>query len=126
MTQNEAIPWSDEEIVDRVRGGDVPMFEHLMRRHNRRVYRAARAILRNENEAEDVMQDTYVRAFEHLHEFEGRARFATWITRIAIHEALSRARRAKRFEPMDADAEDCSMSTPRPATPEENASDGEM
>jgi RNA polymerase sigma-70 factor, ECF subfamily len=126
MTQNEAIPWSDEEIVDRVRGGDVPMFEHLMRRHNQRVYRAARAILRNENEAEDVMQDAYVRAFEHLHEFEGRARFATWITRIAIHEALSRARRAKRFEPMDADAEDFAMSTPRPGTPEDNASDGEM
>ncbi len=126
MTPGETISWSDEEIIARVRGGDVPAFEHLMRRHNPRVYRAARAILRNENEAEDVMQDSYVRAFEHLHEFEGRASFATWITRIAIHEALSRARRARRYEPIDGDSEEPAMSTPRSATPEEHASDAEM
>src|SRR5215472_8251174 len=109
---------SDEDIVARIRAGDVSLFELLMRRHNQRVYRAARAIVRREDEAEDVMQDAYVRAFEHLHEFEGRARFATWITRIAVHEALARTRRARRFEPLSADAEEAAMPTHRATSPE--------
>src|SRR5690606_41382994 len=71
-------PGSDEEIVRRVCAGEEALFEVLMRRHNQRVYRAARAILRNDVEAEDVMQDAYVRANEHLRNFEGRSRFSTW------------------------------------------------
>ena len=61
---------TDEEIVARVVSGEVALFEQLMRRHNSRVYRAARAIVRDDSEAEDVMQDAYVRAYEHLSEFE--------------------------------------------------------
>jgi RNA polymerase sigma-70 factor (ECF subfamily) len=115
----------DEDIVARVCAGDAGLFELLMRRHNQRVYRAARAIVRNEDEAEDVMQHAYVRAYEHLHEFEGRARFATWVTRIAVHEALARTRHARRFEPMSADSEDAAMPH-RSASPEEHVSDREM
>ncbi|HEY2514260.1 MAG TPA: sigma factor, partial [Polyangiaceae bacterium] len=63
---------TDEEIVARVRAGERALFEHVMRRYNQRVYRAARAILRDDHEAEDVMQEAYVRAYEHLGEFEGR------------------------------------------------------
>jgi RNA polymerase sigma-70 factor (ECF subfamily) len=110
--------------VARVRAGETHLFEVLMRRHNQRVYRAARAILRDEGEAEDVMQDAYVRAYAHLHEFEGRARFSTWLTRIAVHEALARSRRGRRFQALD-DTEAESMPTPR-STPEQQASDHEV
>jgi len=91
--------WTDEEVVGRVLAGDTPLYEILMRRYNQRLYRVARAILRDDGEAEDVMQDAYVRAYQHLAEFEGRAKFSTWLTRIAVHEALARAHRRKRFQP---------------------------
>jgi RNA polymerase sigma-70 factor, ECF subfamily len=89
---------SDEEVVVRVLAGETAMFEIVMRRHNQRLYRVARAILRNDSEAEDVMQDAYVRAYEHLDQFAGRAKFSTWLTRIAVHEVLARQRRSKRYE----------------------------
>ncbi len=91
----------DEEVVERVRAGEVALFEILMRRYNQRLYRVARAILRNDAEAEDVMQDAYVRAYRHLDQFEHRAQFSTWLTRIAVHEALARLRRSRRFEVLD-------------------------
>jgi RNA polymerase sigma-70 factor, ECF subfamily len=81
-----------------VLAGETAMFEIVMRRHNQRLYRVARAILRNDSEAEDVMQDAYVRAYEHLDQFAGRAKFSTWLTRIAVHEVLARQRRSKRYE----------------------------
>jgi RNA polymerase sigma-70 factor (ECF subfamily) len=95
--------WSDEDVVARVIEGDTALFELLMRRHNQRIYRVARAILRDDTEAEDVMQDTYVRAYQHLNQFEGRAKFSTWLTRIAVHESLARAERRGRFEPFTSD-----------------------
>jgi RNA polymerase sigma-70 factor, ECF subfamily len=85
----------DAEIVARVCDGETSLFEILMRRYNERVYRAARAIVKDEAEAEDVMQQAYVNAFVHLRQFEQRSQFATWLTRIAIHEALSRRRKWK-------------------------------
>lgn len=88
---------SDEQAVARALAGDAGGFELLMRRHNRRVYRATRAILKRDDEAEDVMQDAYVRAFEHLAEFRGDASFGTWVSRIAVYEALARVRREQRF-----------------------------
>src|SRR5438876_9767653 len=91
-------PLSDEEVVARVLAGETGMFEIVMRRHNQRLYRVARAILRNDDEAEDVMQDAYVRAYEHLDEFAGRARFSTGLTRIAVHEALAREHRGNRYQ----------------------------
>ena len=70
-------PLSDEEVAARVLAGETAMFEIIMRRHNQRLYRVARSILRNDTEAEDVMQDAYVRAYEHLDQFAGRAKFST-------------------------------------------------
>jgi RNA polymerase sigma-70 factor (ECF subfamily) len=93
--------WSDEQVVTRVLSGDTALYELLMRRHNQRVYRIARAILRDDGEAEDVMQDAYVRAYQNLASFEGRAKFVTWLTRIAVHEALSRVRKRSRFQSLD-------------------------
>jgi RNA polymerase sigma-70 factor (ECF subfamily) len=86
---------TDEEVVVRVRAGDSPLFEVLMRRYNQRLYRAARAILRNDTDAEDAVQQAYLNAYRHLGQFEGRARFSTWLTRIAVYEALSRRRQAR-------------------------------
>src|SRR5215471_13687201 len=88
---------ADEDIVARVRAGDIELFEVLMRRHNQRVFRAARAIVRDDAEAEDVMQEAYARAFSQLAQFEGRAQWSTWVTRIAVNEALGRVRRTGRF-----------------------------
>ncbi len=84
---------SDEEVVARVCAGEMALFEVIMRRYNQRLYRVARAILGDDAEAEDVMQDAYVRAYTHLGQFAGRARFSTWLTKIAAYEALARARR---------------------------------
>jgi RNA polymerase sigma-70 factor, ECF subfamily len=94
-------PLSDAEVVARVLGGETSLFEIVMRRYNQRLYRVARAILRNDSEAEDVMQDAYVRAYEHLDQFAGRAKFSTWLTRIAVHEALARQRRGNRYEELE-------------------------
>lgn len=93
--------FSDEEVVERVLAGETALFEILMRRYNQRVYRVARGILGNDAEAEDVMQDAYVRAYEHLRQFERRARFSTWLTKIAVYEALSRLRRLGRLQAID-------------------------
>lgn len=93
---------SDEEIVKRVLAGETPLFELVMRRYNQRLYRVARVILRDDSEAEDVMQDAYVRAYEFLHQFAGRSAFSTWLTRIAVHEALARKRRKERHDELDA------------------------
>lgn len=92
----------DEEVVARVLSGETALFEILMRRYNQRLYRVSRIILRDDAEAEDVMQDAYVRAYQHLHQFAGKAAFSTWLTRIAIHEALARKRRRGRQEELDA------------------------
>lgn len=95
---------SDEQIVHQVCEGHTALFEVLMRRHNERVYRAARAIVRDEAEAEDVMQEAYVNAYAHLRQFDGRAKFSTWLTRIAVNEAITRARRRGRYESFDEEA----------------------
>jgi len=93
---------SDEEVVDRVRQGEPALFEIIMRRYNQRLYRAARAIV-GDQDAEDVLQDAYVRAYTHLDQFAGRAKFSTWLTRIAIHAALARARKTGRLVEIEDD-----------------------
>jgi RNA polymerase sigma-70 factor, ECF subfamily len=103
----------DEEIVSRILAGETPLFEVLMRRHNERLYRAARAILRDDADAEDVMQEAYVKAYANLKQFDGRARFSTWLTRIAVHDALARARRRGRYEAVD----DITLETMMPPMP---------
>ncbi len=92
---------SDEDVVRRILDGDVQLFEILMRRHNQRMFRAIRVLVPNDAEAEDVLQETYVRAYHHLRQFQGRARFATWLTRIAIHEVLARKRRVRRLTSLE-------------------------
>ena len=81
---------SDEQIVAQVVAGQTALFELLMRRHNDRLYRAACAILRDDREAENLVQHAYLKAYANLRLFDGRAPFATWLTRIAIEEVLAR------------------------------------
>ncbi len=84
---------SDEEVVRRVLAGETVLFELLFQRHSQRVYRVARAILKEEGEAVDLVQETYLRAYTHLDQFAGRAKFSTWLTKIAVYLARARARR---------------------------------
>lgn len=109
---------SDEQVVSRVLAGQTALFEVLMRRYNERLYRTARAILRDESEAEDVMQQAYVNAYSHLRQFDGRSRFSTWLTRIAVNEALARLRRRGRYTTMDPDSVDSIDFPSRDAAPD--------
>ena len=90
----EAAP--DATLVARVQQADAVAFEVLMRRYNRRLYRTARAILKDDAAAEDAVQEAYVRAFGHIGEFRGDAQLATWLTRIVVNEALQVLRRTRR------------------------------
>jgi RNA polymerase sigma-70 factor, ECF subfamily len=119
---------SDEEVVSQVLAGQTALFEVLMRRHNERVYRAARAIVRDEREAEDVMQQAYVNAYAHLRQFHGDARFSTWLTRIAVNEALSRLRRRGKYTPFDDETSNLESFMPpiAPENPERQAFTGEL
>lgn len=85
--------FGDDDLVREVRAGRTDRFELLMRRYNQRLYRAARAILANDADAEDAVQQAFLNAYRHLDQFEGRARFSTWLTRILVHEALAKKRR---------------------------------
>ncbi len=112
---------SDAKVVRRVLAGDQALFEVLLRRYDRRVYRTARAILRDDDEAEDAMQQAWLQAFVHLSDFEGTAAFSTWIVRIAANEALQRLRRRGPFVAVPAPQEEDVMD-PRSEDPEERAS----
>lgn len=94
--------WTDENVVERVLKGETALYEIIMRRYNQRLYRVARAILRNEGEAEDVMQDAYVRAYQHLRQYSGRSPFGAWLTRIAVNESLARLRSRGRNQELEA------------------------
>jgi RNA polymerase sigma-70 factor (ECF subfamily) len=124
----EGTEQDDAEVIRQVLQGNTAMFELLMRRYNERVYRAARAIVRDEQEAEDVMQQAYVNAFTHLRQFSGTARFSTWLTRIAINESLARVRRQGRYEVFDDELSNGEPSMSRSASenPERQAFTGEL
>jgi len=92
---------SDEDVVKKILGGETALYEMLVRRYNRRLFRICRAILGNNPEARDVVQHTYATAYEHLSQFEGRAKFSTWLTTIAVHEASLRRRRSNRIRPLN-------------------------
>jgi RNA polymerase sigma-70 factor, ECF subfamily len=86
---------ADAELVQRVLARDEAAVRAILQANNRRLYRLARGILRNDSEAEDVVQETYVRAFTHLESFRGDSSLSTWLGRIAMNEALGRLRRRR-------------------------------
>lgn len=86
----------DAVVVRRVLGGEKELFEILLRRYNQTLYRVIRGYLRDEADVEDAMQDTYLKAYDKLEQFQGKAAFSTWLIRIGINEALLRLRKLKR------------------------------
>jgi RNA polymerase sigma-70 factor, ECF subfamily len=86
----------DSELAQRIGRGDHAAFERLMRRHNSKLFRVARAILRDDADAEDALQEAYLDAFRHIREFRGAARLSTWLTRIVVNHALMRRRKQAR------------------------------
>jgi RNA polymerase sigma-70 factor (ECF subfamily) len=117
----------DAEVIRRVLAGEVELFEVLLRRHDPRVYRTVRSILRDEDEAEDAMQAAWVRAYHHLAEWAGASSFSTWLVRIAANEALGRLRKRARVVPLqprgddDSGEADGGIMDPRADDPEERA-----
>jgi RNA polymerase sigma-70 factor (ECF subfamily) len=87
---------ADTDLVLKARHGDANAFRTIMRRNNQRLYRIARGVVRNDAEAEDIVQEAYLRAFAHLEGFRGDATLATWLSRITLNEALGRLRRQRR------------------------------
>lgn len=121
--------WADEYVVERVLAGETALYEILIRRYNQRLYRVVRAILWDDSETEDVMQDAYVRAYQHLGQFEGRSAFSTWLTRIAVNESLARLRRRSRLQPLEEQAQDGEIVVEfasESLDPEQNASKAEL
>jgi RNA polymerase sigma-70 factor (ECF subfamily) len=116
-----AVP-TDEEVVRRVLAGDLASYEILMRRHNRTVYRAIRSLLRDSDEVEDAMQQTYLSAYARLDRFRGASRFSTWLVAIALNEARGRLRRRT----LRAVADREGAEPPPPPTPESQAATREL
>ncbi len=85
----------ERNLVERVKSGDQSAFRAIMEKNSRRLYRVARAVMRDDTEAEDVVQETYLRAFSNLATFRGESSLTTWLTRIALNEALGRKRRQR-------------------------------
>jgi len=88
----------DKDLIDEARRGTAFALEAIMRRHNRRLFRVARAIVKDEAEAEEVVQDAYLRAFTRLDQLQGPAALSAWLTRITVNEALQRLRQRRRAE----------------------------
>ncbi|MEO8504933.1 MAG: RNA polymerase sigma factor [Acidobacteriota bacterium] len=86
----------DTGLAELIVGGDQGAFEALMRRYNGRLYRVARAILKDDADAEDALQDAYLDAYSHMKDFRGEALFSTWLTRIVVNRALMRLRSQRR------------------------------
>src|SRR4029453_6143172 len=89
----------DVELARRVAQGDQRAFEALMRRHNRALFRTARAILRDDAEAEDALQEAYLQAYRTIGGYRGEARLSTWLARVVANEALMRLRKQARRDP---------------------------
>ena len=92
----------DTELLRAAREGAANAFDALIRRHDRRLYRVARSILLDDHEAEDVVQETFIKAFKGLGDFRGEASLATWLTRIALNEAIGRKRRQRTIVELEA------------------------
>jgi RNA polymerase sigma-70 factor (ECF subfamily) len=131
----ETLEEEDAALAARVAAGDLAAFERLMRLHNRRLYRLARATLRDEADAEEALQDAYLRAFKAIGQFRGESSLATWLSRLVLNECLGRLRRQGRRSSIvrlvstDADERVAHefMSHPSPgATPHDHAERSEI
>jgi RNA polymerase sigma-70 factor, ECF subfamily len=97
MIQSDSPAQVDHEVelVDQARNGDVAAFTELVNRYERNIYRLARHITQNDEDAEDVLQEAFLKAFANLKQFQGQSKFYTWLVRIAVNESLMKLRRRK-------------------------------
>ena len=96
---------SDEDLVSRILSGEKNLFDVIVQRYSRRLMRIAISVVHNEAEAEDVVQDAFLSAYQHLAQFAGRAKFSTWLSRIALHRAFAAAAQSKRHVSLDDDCD---------------------
>ena len=129
--QNEQHP--DVALVERVRGGDISAYDTLVRKYERQVFRIAQHITQNREDAEDVMQDAFLKAYEKLDQFQGNSKFYTWLVRIAVNESLMRLRKRRtgKMVSIDEDLETDEGTVPRDLAdwapdPEQNYSQAEL
>jgi RNA polymerase sigma-70 factor, ECF subfamily len=106
-------PEDDLVLVERVLSGDRLAFETLVRRHERRIFRATVAVLGNVEDAEEAMQDAFIKAFRHMSQFRRESRFTTWLTRIAVNEALQKLRARKNLVSLEDVEETSELVEPR-------------
>ena len=108
-------PHPDVALVERAKAGDTAAFEVLVRQYDRQIYRTALHITQNREDAEDITQDVFFKAFQKLEQFQGNSKFSTWLVRIAVNESLMRLRRRKtsRTVSMDQDVETEEGAIPR-------------
>jgi RNA polymerase sigma-70 factor (ECF subfamily) len=129
----ELEPHPDVALVERVRSGDVSAYDELVRKYERQIFRISQHITQNREDAEDVMQDAFLKAYEKLDQFQGNSKFYTWLVRIAVNESLMRLRKRRtgRFVSIDEDVETDEGSVPRDLAdwapnPEQNYTQAEM
>jgi RNA polymerase sigma-70 factor (ECF subfamily) len=96
-TTELSTPEAAEElpVVERARAGDSSAFSELVKRYERKIFRLAKNITQNDEDAEDVLQETFLKAYSHLGSFQGQSKFYTWLVRIAVNEALMKLRKRK-------------------------------
>jgi RNA polymerase sigma-70 factor, ECF subfamily len=102
-TSTVASAFDESALVERAKAGDMEAFSELVTHYDRRVFRMAKQITQNDDDAEDVLQETFLKAYTHLDNFQGNSKFYTWLVRIAVNEALMklRKRRSDRTVPLD-------------------------
>jgi RNA polymerase sigma-70 factor (ECF subfamily) len=129
----ELEPHPDVALVARVRGGDVSAYDTLVRKYERQLFRIAQHITQNREDAEDVMQDAFLKAYEKLEQFQGNSKFYTWLVRIAVNESLMRLRKRRtgKMVSIDEDIETEEGSVPRDLAdwapnPEQNYNQAEL
>jgi RNA polymerase sigma-70 factor (ECF subfamily) len=129
----ELEPHPDVALVARVRGGDLSAYDLLVRKYERQLFRIAQHITQNREDAEDVMQDAFLKAYEKLEQFQGNSKFYTWLVRIAVNESLMRLRKRRtgKMVSIDEDIETEEGSVPRDLAdwapdPEQNYNQAEL
>lgn len=133
LTPDENAIHPDLLLIEKVKAGDLSAFEQLMRQYDRQIFRIALHITQNREDAEDIVQDTFLKAFQKLDQFQGNSKFYTWLVRIAVNESLMRLRkrRSQKTVSMDEDIQTEEGSIPRDfadwmPNPEQNYNQSEL
>lgn len=124
MAESQTIPAevADPELVERARGGDRSAFNLLVERHARKVFRLTKHITKNDQDAEDALQDAFLKAYSRLDQFQGDSQFYTWLVRIAVNESLMRLRKRRTRKTVSLDDD---IETEESSIPREVADDGD-